>query len=657
MTSIPLLCRICSKEPEFSDISHLLTHVASKGHLAQELKAKVRSRQDDSIRQKLDAYDQWYKKHQIERLLSQRLILKESKEATTAGRVKRSAKSPSTGPTKGVKTRKKRAKPAAQVHHASPVKFEEPLIDPQLFWFPRSSPSPVLSPTRHGALKQHDPALKHRYHIPRMCDERDNSTSRRAATASTPSKIPGGQQSQKGPDPDSDDETDYFKSFIRSPTMTAYPDPSELPGLSFGFSPSRTIDQAEDRTSRTPEPFGRNTAETEPMQLPVLKGVKWPGMSIFDSASLEAQRLRNQKKDGSILEQMEQNSVVVEQMERIYWPDGSLKQARLITGNVESSPLKEPTPPPKRQRAKPKKSVLTDISTNAPKQTRRAQKTKSQLPVMQASDLCNISKRALVTLEHSPPKFLYPKTAHMAYDAADDEDFERRLTIEDIDNSGRQAFRVFNDNLATGVAESAVPKARPAKPGVKTEAYPFLHNAHGHQGPSHSQIANSQTPRIPLAPMKSSAGNQKRVQPDGLPWEAQPRFSTNSLKPFTAKEDSENIEPILDGNGRVDDQVSQAHNQRITQRYFAVTGNQPAQFFSSMPPHMEFGGLSQATYHGSTLNLLNPYLRQHHLPPQYPPALFRHQAPSLFASRQDDMGKSGVPVVAGDESGNEAKGF
>lgn len=83
MASIPLLCNICPKEPEFSDISHLLTHVASKGHLSQYHKAQIRSRQDASIREKLTIYDRWYERYQIEKLLSQRMIAKESRETTS----------------------------------------------------------------------------------------------------------------------------------------------------------------------------------------------------------------------------------------------------------------------------------------------------------------------------------------------------------------------------------------------------------------------------------------------------------------------------------------------------------------------------------------------------------------------------------------------
>ena len=654
MTSIPLLCNICPKEPEFSDISHLLTHVASKGHLAQELKAKVRGRQDASIREKLDAYDRWYERHQIEKLLSQRLILKESKN--TSSRAKRSVNSPPAGSAKNVKPRKKRAKTSDIVPEASPVKSEEPPIDPQLSWLPPSSPSPFLSLPGHRDLPQHDQALNHRYHIPRMCEQQDANTNRRADTASTPSKIPSGQKSLQDLGPDTDGEDDYFNTFIRSPTRTAYPDPSELLGLPFGFSPPRTIEQVRERANSTPKPNGKNIERAESLQPPVLKGVKWPGMSIFDSASMEAQRLRNQKKDGSILEQMEHNSGVVEQTERIYWPDGSLKQERLITGNVESSPMREPTPPPKRQRTKAKKTVLKDLSTNAPKQSRRTRKMPDQFHVTQASDLRNISKQALAKLDHPPPHFVYPRSAHMGYDAANEEESERRLTSGNVNNDNRQTFDVFNDNVMTGISKSAIPGTRPAKLSAKPEGYPFLHNTHGHQGSLHSQAAGFPARRTPFAPLKPSVGNHHRIQPDGLPWEAQSRSFASNAKPSPAEEDSENIEPILDGDGRIEDQISQAHNERITQRYFSMTGNKPPQFFNSLPPHMDFGGLAEPKYYGSTLNLLNPYLRQQHLLPHQPPVLFHHPNPSLFASHQHGIGKSERSAVAKGKDSNDAKG-
>ena len=656
MASIPLLCNICPKQPDFSDISHLLTHVASKGHLAQELKAKVRGRQDASVREKLDAYDRWYEKHQIEKLLSQRLILKESKEATSS-RVQRSLNSPSAGSSQNPKPRRRRAKPSKKVPEASPLKSEEPLIDPQLSWCPPSSPSPFLGLSGQDGLQQNEKVFNHRFHVPRMCEEQDTSGTRRAAIISTPSKVPSGQKCLNDPDLDVVSDTDYFNTFIRSPTMTAYPDPSELPGLPFSFSPPRTVDRAGERANQTPEDTGWNTEKAEAIQLPVLKGVKWPGMSIFDSASLEAQRLRNQKKDGSILEQMEYNSIVVEQMERIYWPDGSLKQERLITGNVESSPLKEPTPPPKRQRARAKKTVLKDTSTNAPKASYRPSKVKGQSRDKQASNLRNISKKALATLDPPLPQFIYPKNAHMGYDAANDEDLERRLTSGKFGQDRRQAFDVFNDAVAVGGSEGAA-RIEQAKLSVKAADCPFFESAHGHQGGLlHSQRVSFPAPRSPFASSKTSGRDRIRDQPNGLPWDGQPWSSANDTKSLTAEEDSENIEPILDGNGRVDDQVSQAQNQRVTQRYFSVTGNQPTQFFDSLPPHMDFGGLAEARYHGTTLNLLNPYLHQHNPPPRYAPVLFHHPtaSSSFLTSRQEDMGKSEQPALAKNKDNDDPK--
>lgn len=656
MTSIPLLCNICPKEPEFSDISHLLTHVASKGHLAQELKAKVRSRQDASIRKKLDTYDRWYEKHQIEKLLSQRLILKESKDI--GGRVKRSVTSPPAGSAKNVKPRKKRTKTSNNVPEASPVKSEEPLIDPQLSWLPPSSPSPFFGQPGHSGLPERDQAFNHRYHIPRMCELQDAKTDRRGEIPSTPSKVQSGKRFPEGPGQGTDSEDDYFNTFIRSPTRTTYPDPSELLVLPFGYSPPRVVEQATERANSTPNHSDPNFGKVQSMQPPILKGVKWPGMSIFDSASLEAQRLRNQRKDGSILEQMEHNSGVVEQIERIYWPDGSLKQERLITGNVESSPIKEPTPPPKRQRTRAKKTVLKDLSTNAPKQTRRARKTPGQPHAAQASDLRDISKKALATLDPPLPRFVYPRSAHMGYDAANKEDLEGRLTRENVSDSHRPAFDVFKDDVE--VSQSANPGTRPAKSSSRLEGkkggYPFLQNAHGHQGPLHSHSAEFLAQRSPLAPLRSSAKNQHQPQSDGLPWNSQIRSLASTFQQPMAEEDRENIEPILDSDGRIDIQASQAYNERVTQRYFSVTGNQPPQFFNSLPPHMDFGGLPEPKYYGSTLNLLNPYLRQQQLPAQCPPALFQHPAPSFYASCQDANGKSGHPAVAKDESSHEAKG-
>lgn len=82
MTLQLLSCTICPKLPIFSDTSHLLTHVGSKGHLSHLHKLQVRSHQEVSAGLQLAAYNQWYQDHGLGQLLSERMLLKEAKQAS-----------------------------------------------------------------------------------------------------------------------------------------------------------------------------------------------------------------------------------------------------------------------------------------------------------------------------------------------------------------------------------------------------------------------------------------------------------------------------------------------------------------------------------------------------------------------------------------------
>ncbi|KAK1240948.1 hypothetical protein MKX07_006381 [Trichoderma sp. CBMAI-0711] len=78
---IPLLCTVCPESPRFSDVSHLLTHIASKGHLHHETQTKLKAHQDVAASVALQQYEQWYKDNGIERLLVERMKAKQLKEA------------------------------------------------------------------------------------------------------------------------------------------------------------------------------------------------------------------------------------------------------------------------------------------------------------------------------------------------------------------------------------------------------------------------------------------------------------------------------------------------------------------------------------------------------------------------------------------------
>lgn len=63
---------------------------------------------------------------------------------------------------------------------------------------------------------------------------------------------------------------------------------------------------------------------------------------------------------------------------------------------------------------------------------------------------------------------------------------------------------------------------------------------------------------------------------------------------------------FCNSNTTADNQMVEMPTERATQRYFSVTGNEEPQFYDVMPPQMEFGGMVDPRYLGSTLNPLNP---------------------------------------------------
>ena len=85
-SSIPLLCNICPRKSHFSDVSHLLTHIASKGHLSHYYKLKVRSNTERAARDLIDGYDRWYMDWGVERLVAERMKLKDKKKAKIQGK-------------------------------------------------------------------------------------------------------------------------------------------------------------------------------------------------------------------------------------------------------------------------------------------------------------------------------------------------------------------------------------------------------------------------------------------------------------------------------------------------------------------------------------------------------------------------------------------
>lgn len=81
-SSIPLTCFICPSNPHFSDISHLLTHISSKGHLQNKFKMDIDKKTDQGAARKMQQFDSWYDKNGIEDLLRARSDAREQKQRT-----------------------------------------------------------------------------------------------------------------------------------------------------------------------------------------------------------------------------------------------------------------------------------------------------------------------------------------------------------------------------------------------------------------------------------------------------------------------------------------------------------------------------------------------------------------------------------------------
>ncbi|KAF2842967.1 hypothetical protein M501DRAFT_926553 [Patellaria atrata CBS 101060] len=305
--SIPLHCNICPKKPRFSDVSHLLTHIASKGHLSHYYKVKVRSSSEDSSKRLIESYDQWYADWNVEELMSERMNIKDKKRTRTTKSSGMASQTPTTVPSRPTYGRKK-----------------SNALDPRL------SEHPIKHESRSTTPLSLDPAILHRTFVPPM---------QLFSARSTP-----------------------FTTDSRSLDNS-----SEVAGH---VSHRHPID-VDLYSSHDAEDTGEVEVEEIGSECTRLKGVLWPGMDIFDSATPEMRRKRNQKKDVSVIEGLEHNSTEVEAIESIWTPHGSLKKERVIDGLPDdSSPMKpSPSPPPRKRQAN--RAPLNNLDVNKSRRNTR----------------------------------------------------------------------------------------------------------------------------------------------------------------------------------------------------------------------------------------------------------------------------------------------
>ncbi|KAK7459001.1 hypothetical protein Landi51_00594 [Colletotrichum acutatum] len=248
---IPLVCLVCMNAPRFSDLSHLLTHLSSKGHLQTHNDVRIRATQDLVAAEKVATYDKWYKDYGIERMLAERLKAKDEKA--------RGIPRPGQGASQTLKRKKARS---------TLVK--------------READDSMFTPPPTGRLLGQQQAITY---------YGDNDD---LASASTPT----------------DDAIEWGPDDLESAR---------------------------------------------------LKGTVWPGMGIFDAATPDQKKQRNQRKDASVLRKMELSSQAITTLEIVANLDLEFERAR----DVYDAPSVEGSPVAKKSKRRQRRSGAAEENGNA----------------------------------------------------------------------------------------------------------------------------------------------------------------------------------------------------------------------------------------------------------------------------------------------------
>ncbi|KAL8828797.1 MAG: hypothetical protein Q9191_002384 [Dirinaria sp. TL-2023a] len=598
MESVPLLCKICPKQPHFSDISHLLTHVSSKGHLAHYFNAQVRSRENGQVRRQLEAYDEWYDGNQIESLLSQRMAQKDTKKpngkyrATRASVLRPVAEEKATQDCEG----------PSNMQDAIFGSGHQDAIDPQLSLFLGAGDEDESMGTtfQDHDLPSFDLTSLHRTRAPRMQPRAPTAT----RVSSQPRRVHCCRRESPPIRPDAADNPELDQRSSPSYRQPPYPDPTALPNYYNRFS--ATTPSLDSPQSKACTPGRISSIEQSPVMSDTgsthflkLKGPQYPGMALFDSASPKSQRLRNQKKEHSLLAQMEYNAMMVEPVEQIYFPEWTLKKARPITGNVESSPIPEITPKPKRRRGKASKAVLGELSTNMSTKNMR-ETSKSSMPGPRANGTSNDDfplKDTAALRANDSGQGLRARSAVIDEDA-----LEWKLNMGLPRPTSSNGFDIFSDTSSVappqlhGMAESHLWSFD--DPFVQSDFAPTTTNDASNTAAYHLQehLSHALGGLPSNDEQGTSIAQQKPERCDNAGFSA--------LRP-SALDSKENMQPLLNAMGHTDSEVNDIAPGRITQRYFSVRGYEPPRFFSQLPPEMGFGGFADHRFWSTPYNPLN----------------------------------------------------
>ena len=506
-SKIPLQCLICPSIPKFSDTSHLLTHVGSKGHLSHQHKLEIRGESDPVAQSLLESYKEWYSQNGIQILLAERLTIRDVKKA----QIEQQSKSTNAISPPNAAVSKKRVikyeggltSDLCQIVNTAELEsFEQPI-----------PPTPINQPAKSDFART--PKVHLWSTVKR--DPVNPSLSRFGLHSRPISSDSIGSDKDQGKE--NGFEIDYFR---------------EQPPKSQNTT-SQSVNsctQSPDRTRGSA--VGTHSSERIPgLQL---KGIYWPGMDLFDAATVEMKRKRNQKKDPSVLEHMRENSKAVEAKEFIYQANGDFLRAKQFSEeDADESAISSSVSTKK----KPKRATLGDKSTNA--KTKMVKRATGSKPAKALNTVLpgRASQRTRATAKSS---FTSRSQKRNESNSLNDENSDLNLTLGRQVAPKKHALSVFEDDVpisASFVAEEAEYQRATAE--VLAEG--LSNDEEISNSPHVLSLLNSGPPSMTFGQIESSSGEEGRLQ-----------RSTSRVHPKDIScSGKENIEPIYTRDGRIED--------------------------------------------------------------------------------------------------------
>ena len=213
-----------------------------------------------------------------------------------------------------------------------------------------------------------------------------------------------------------------------------------------------------------------------------LKGKIWPGMALFDAATPDEQRRRNQKKDGSVLRRMERLSRLVDPQETVFSAELTMQKQRHIDDLDDVSSLIEGETPMPKPKPRPRRKALARVPSNVPRLVKR--KPKAVRPRTQRRvDI----KNGLPNIAHIPSSSVHASYGiQSGYSPSADENMEFQLAVGNLPVRKRTGnFTIFNDtesptsNLNRYSAYAPMPSvsqsyAMPTQPRLSYPNAPWL---------------------------------------------------------------------------------------------------------------------------------------------------------------------------------------